>query len=494
MGRSTKLDLEQGEKPFKKDPPALWFIGRWADKKTVNWAIVQVQFFSEHPPRREFFERHLDAFAWNEQVLPIYEWNGLIYVAAVNPAAIADLMPQWPANWVLLQSEAGPLQQLWQSWTRKIAAPATAFAGANEDSALDSTQPRIQLSENFNESFGKESTPSAPTPPLGSLRSLAANKQTPAESEGMDFNPDDLLASVASSAKNSKQDAKNISNHELDLSEGFPEVPSEDEGLEVVLSEDSNLSADSGADVAMPEGLQVIVPPPPPPDEFSEPTPATAAAPPDTLSSLSRPKIPLPDLSKADPGISPVLPTPRKAPSSVAATPAAPATPSKPATTAASVGPENSIGHFHGIKISATTQGILNTLPEDYTQAILAAKAGNSLRVVAWSENVKKADDAEMDYSLGTPSPFRICVRTEKAYHGYLVNSPYLDHFFQQWHGGVYPETLTVIPLINETQLMGFLICFGNFRVARKSGLVAIERLAQNLIESWALPAPAKAG
>lgn len=532
----------------------------------MKWAVLQSQFFADHPPPREFFELHLGAFPWNEEVLPVYAWENQIYIAAANPGAITEMMSAWPENWVLMQAEAEPLRELWRSWNggeAEVGDESNPFDSEPRSMSFeDSTQPRIPFEMNEDTSppvemprlpsderaeaaeaafaDSVEATP-PPTAPLPDFQP-AGPGDTPPE-----FNPEDFLQemNVAPDAAPVVA-ATSVAEAELDLTGGFPDPeasetpPAEDEGLTPPRDE----SEMDGA----PEGFEAggtIVPaatPPPAPslsDEFSgiETISAETGSAQVSLSQLQKgpaedggaaripnavPKMKAaPGIPAAAPGgMSKLDPPPAAADRgrAPAAGPMVPRAPSAkpvggPAPAAAAVKPKSAPAKappsgapkaeppveaaeapaenaeptttFHGLKVTAETKNQLAQLPEAFTGALLASKAGNSLRVIATSKPEMGSPAAEKDFSLGTPSPFRIVLRTEKSYHGYLINSPYLDQFFQSWNGGQYPEHLTVAPLVSGGNILGFVIAFGTAAAAGKANLAAVEKLTQDLVRNW---------
>jgi hypothetical protein len=483
------------------------------------WASLQSQFFSDHPPGREFFERHLGAFPWSQQVLPVYEWENQVFVAAVNPAEISGMLTEWPAHWVLVQADAGALRDLWQSWNGAENEVANSNPLASKPRSISSkdeaTQPRIAFEMN------EDTTPPVQMPPLPSdvevrtpqVKAAAAGFTAPVETKAKDFNPDDFFSSIEASASAVPAVAAEV---ELDLASGFPDVESSEKSGDEDPAVDGDKSAEEPATVEgldMPEGLNAgASPPAAPADDFSTFSGLSNATNSSASITTSRPNVPIPNFKSpvvpiAGPSRTDIpVPTSNTAtaklgqpPPKTAASTDSPAVAAQPEKTAskpalkpvvaaqapsAEAAPEMKTT-FHGLEISGHTRALLTQLPEVYSKAFLATKAGNSLRIVTWPTTHTKGQDAEFDFSLGTPSPFRIVLRTEKPYHGHVIHSPYLDGFFQSWNGGQYPEVLTVVPLHLTGNTLGFVIAFGNGAAIGKAGLNAIDKLSQDLLRDW---------
>lgn len=435
----------------------------------MSWAHLQTQFFTDHPPERELFLRHREAFAWNPQVLPVYEWENQIFIAAANPEELSAHSEAWPSHWVLLKTDPEALQTLWQTWHQPPAElPGDDFVAddANEGQSpsvntfennpeMDSTQPRIAVEMNEDTSppidmrnldlvSEKTPPPRAPLPQKPKIPAAIPALTDPAATAN-DFNPDEFFSQLDAQTGSK---AKTVSSEEINFDDGFPTVDeSSDDKNENEFGSDPEDASNDGA----PEGFEV----------------------PEVLVATAPVKIDKPEKVVAKgavtgkPAASPAVSAPKAPP--VAAPKVAP-----PKAAPAASAP--------GLKVTPATAKMLSTLPAGYTNAFLATKAGNCLRIIGWPLDYTKSETADTDFSLGTPSPFRICVRTEKPYHGYLISSPMMDQFFAQWNEGKYPEVFTVVPLIRDSTIEGFLLAIGTQQAVGKSNLSAVEKLGVEIL------------
>lgn len=134
---------------------------------------------------------------------------------------------------------------------------------------------------------------------------------------------------------------------------------------------------------------------------------------------------------------------------------------------------------------------ILDQLPKVYQRSFLAVKAGNSLRIVSWPNNLdQQVSGKDKDFSLNTPSPFRIAVRTEKAYHGYLVQTPFMTQFLAGWNEGHYPETFSVVPVRSDNNVVAFILSLGSKEADKKAILQIVEKAADTIGKKWAKLSP----
>lgn len=147
---------------------------------------------------------------------------------------------------------------------------------------------------------------------------------------------------------------------------------------------------------------------------------------------------------------------------------------------------ESSKGNITKGDIPHEERLLLDQLPKTYHRSFLALKAGNSLRMVSWPRDLmSELASKDKDFSLNTPSPFRITLRTEKSYHGYLIQTAFMTQFFLGWNNNQYPETLTVVPVKSDQMIVGFVIALGNKDADKKTALQAVEKTASIIGEKW---------
>ncbi|PWU16372.1 MAG: hypothetical protein C5B49_10575, partial [Bdellovibrio sp.] len=75
----------------------------------MNWPLLQTPFFHRHPPSVEFFLPWKEMYPWSQECLPVYQWEDLLYVAAVHP----EQHTQFPPKWILVQAKADDLRVAW---------------------------------------------------------------------------------------------------------------------------------------------------------------------------------------------------------------------------------------------------------------------------------------------------------------------------------------------------------------------------------------------
>lgn len=454
----------------------------------MSWPVLSSKFFTDHPPTAILYRLWSNQFPWSESLLPVYEWNGLLYVAAKEPDAVHANLGEWPPNWVLVKADEADLKRTWDSWHAEEK-PET--IDTLEALAKLSPQPVQPTPLTF--STPKPEIPSAPLempaakmpeqkPTLPESKPLMLEQDLPGTEAHMtvvppappkgEFSPDDLFQSLGVSGEITP-----------------PQVEGDDDIKVPTPAEDNQLL----------EGLLPDAPPPPPQkvvslqvlqplDENTPPPTVLPPVPDDTNPPMSLEKL------KEIPLV------PGKPPAKGKSTPAPEFTMTSPPTeseTAAATSAGVRLGKpksqpTHAAYAQALASAA-NLIPVQYQTVLLATKAGNSVRIVSWPESLTLPEFVEYDFSLGTPSPFRITTRTEKPYHGYVVETPFLTQFFRQWNGAQIPETLTVMPVFKDKSLHGYMIAFGPAEARDRETLNAMEKAAKNLGELWPSGEAAKA-
>ncbi len=91
------------------------------------------------------------------------------------------------------------------------------------------------------------------------------------------------------------------------------------------------------------------------------------------------------------------------------------------------------------------------------------------------------ATEAPSDHSLQEDSFLSIVYKTQKPYHGYIVKSALVDKFFSELNQGEIPENLTLVPLIQNGEVVGALAGWGPKTTYTLSTLRQMENIVQKL-------------
>lgn len=87
--------------------------------------------------------------------------------------------------------------------------------------------------------------------------------------------------------------------------------------------------------------------------------------------------------------------------------------------------------------------------------------------------------------SLKQASPFRVVERTQKSYHGYVVPNDLNDQFFADWNGGTHPDHMTIIPIIIDDQIIAMLLGIGDKSADSKTCLLQTEHLSEAIAKKF---------
>lgn len=442
----------------------------------MGYPVLADRFFEEKRPTREFFERWVGVGPWGPTLLPVYEWNGILYVAACPPFEF-----QVQENWCVVQANPSHLQALWEEFS---AAPASLqnFADAtvvvtNSDSAI--SIPSLNLED-------IPQLPSEPSPDSVSLEVKIENTASEVSIpslEGILENPTPAAATPAPIAP-----AAAVENFELqDTPAPTPEAEVPVETLDFA-SEDEKRAGTAPAPASVNLAALFQKPGAAPAASMPEPTPAAAKAP----VNLQDEETPVPGfiaekmaapaktVNSAAPGkpaaAKPAPPTAKPAP----AAPVAPAA-AKPATPAA---PKNSPAAAAAMSGSVEDwKNLWTQLNSTFQHSMVLLFRKGQVLPYKWDPQLSAA--APKPLSVQKPSPFRIVAKTQKPYHGYLVPNEVSDEFFKIWNKGQYPEHLTMSPIVIGELVAGFVMAWGEASANTKEALQLVDHSAESLGQAF---------
>jgi hypothetical protein len=79
----------------------------------MSLPILSSQFFDKHTPDLGFFSKWRSFYQWSDQILPIYEWNDVLYVACLQPP---KKFPPTTQKIVFLLCDPEALKNVWYSF------------------------------------------------------------------------------------------------------------------------------------------------------------------------------------------------------------------------------------------------------------------------------------------------------------------------------------------------------------------------------------------
>ncbi len=247
----------------------------------MSLPILSAQFFDKHSPDLGFFSKWRSFYQWSDQILPVYEWNDVLYVACLQPPA---KFPPTTQKIVFLLCDHESLKRVWYSFEGTVVyqrAPSLNVAPP----AIAGSKPLLDLPI----SLGDEEP--APTFSLAEKKehkeatfSIAAEESTieetaeePVESFKLDFgNEEEEVSDVVIPTLDMKSDEPVEStiideiSEEIVVEEVIEDVAAPEKPIALESSDDLKLDFSVAVDEKIDEKTPI-------PIQIQEPTPAPAA-------------------------------------------------------------------------------------------------------------------------------------------------------------------------------------------------------------------------
>jgi hypothetical protein len=100
------------------------------------------------------------------------------------------------------------------------------------------------------------------------------------------------------------------------------------------------------------------------------------------------------------------------------------------------------------------------------------------MRPWKWTELLLSTKGSKPDpIDLSTASIFRIVFRSCLPYHGFVIASPVNTKFFNEFHRGMLPKHVTLVPVIVKGKIAGMVMGISNVDVDYKKSLSHLERV-----------------
>lgn len=110
------------------------------------------------------------------------------------------------------------------------------------------------------------------------------------------------------------------------------------------------------------------------------------------------------------------------------------------------------------------------------------------IKPLLWDSNFENPPTPVPEFSLKTPSIFRIVSGTQKPYHGYIIVNDLNESFFETWNQGQIPDHVTIVPLLDGDLVVGMLLGIGEKSNYNKNVLQFTETLAKDLTQKILKP------
>jgi hypothetical protein len=488
-------------------------------------AQLNDNFFNAHFSPA-IYEKYKDAFNWGPQALPVFEWDGVVFVACVDPYSV----PSQVASQLdfICRPILATYEGLIRGWhhvvngqpsksTAEAAAPpstsqAEAVAVGTMNSPTDMTPPELnpalESKPPFNARITSESGENpkpkvgtneieaqfqAPSPNLTNLMadfskgdaSSLPNSVVQAE-PAPDLNPPlDLEPQLNSPAavESWKMDEEpppmglslEESNNEAPAVGHFFELEDSQPRVEVPSAEVSkSIGSESGFE--MPEGLEFAFSPqrePIPPISNSSSSQSTEASQPNSHSGQPREAMP-----EQDPLLTAVTQPQKPAPKAESVPTVPPPRPIEGSVAASgrktpSVPPPS-------MELEEELKLCFAKAYQSYRNLMILKLNGDAVIPFRWDPSYKNPKSLNF-IPLDRPSIFRIAAKTLKPFHGPVFPNDINIEFFANWFGGHTPSYLTIVPLFFERECVGFLLAAADETLDRKDSLHLMETTANKV-------------
>lgn len=121
---------------------------------------------------------------------------------------------------------------------------------------------------------------------------------------------------------------------------------------------------------------------------------------------------------------------------------------------------------------------------QHFTHTMILIMSKGRLKPWKWSSNwTNSGKEAESGFFVDEPSLFRIVCTTKNSFHGPVVVVPANMKFFNQWGFKVPPAHVTACPLMYGDRVVGAVLCLGEKEANTSSNLAKAEEATDFLAE-----------
>ncbi len=102
-------------------------------------------------------------------------------------------------------------------------------------------------------------------------------------------------------------------------------------------------------------------------------------------------------------------------------------------------------------------------------------------KVSLWPVQSTKITTIPTDVSFEKDNFLKIVATTQKSYHGHIVKSPVIEKLFKEINGGLWPENITLVPIVKSGEVTGGIMGWGPKSTYNMNVLREMEKLANEL-------------
>lgn len=412
----------------------------------MSLPILSSAFFQKHQPDVGFFSKWQSFHSWSDRMIPIYEWNQVLYVGCSVPPSPVPQFNQ-PVVFVLCEPEV--LKKIWYEFQgtvvldadfrKSLSVPqAPKIEDAPDGLSLDLSVPSAPADEalNFLDELAVVENESKQVDPLedslvseDSLEFPDFMPQNPLSDKTAVMSKDDFQSTFPTEKELSPasvllEDTQDIELDEALLEESSPEIESPAHHLRTIVNEATSLQVRPKAT-------------------------AQAQAP----------------EQRATPVKSEVVHNSK-------------ASKSFEELTKSSV---TGLTGTHGAQMDASIPEYFRELEAHFEKVMVLLKNGDLAKPWKWNQAFQAPAGAGTGYTLMQPSPLRIVYRTHMPYHGYVVPNETNQKFFKEWNGSQTPDHLTVAPLIIDDKVVGMLLGISSQVKKNNESLLVAQKIAEKI-------------
>lgn len=421
----------------------------WA-RETFEFASIDVKFFQSMPANKELFQRYKDTYAWGPECMPVAEWDDHVLIAGLLKPE--DLPAEIKPIFLL-----APIQGLLKFWSQyqeegevEITDGEPGESGGMPDGLIASAEPAsMSLSFSGVKLAVPETHAEAPVEEVVSLDPEAVQIQVNTNHE---IRP---LGNV--NGKSAAPAAKK------------PVVPAAKPGLLVQTPNTEPIMAPGVVSTTSSFTMPPQSPKVPPPASKTGATPIVATKP---AADAPMMVAPLPILEDKVPEV-------KAEPEVISAFGA-----DTPTIPNAQINPDVEMDE-------AVMKEVFSQCSKYYDKQLYIhySDAGKYALAKYWPNDFV-ASESPTKHSIVEDSFLSIVAKTQKPYHGYVVQNAITNKFFTEVNSGQTPENITLIPIMKNGAVVGALMGWGPKTTYNLTVLRALEKAVNQLMMKlgWSIP------
>lgn len=137
--------------------------------------------------------------------------------------------------------------------------------------------------------------------------------------------------------------------------------------------------------------------------------------------------------------------------------------------------------HTYSGNLDSEMLAIFREMETKFSKVMVLLKTGDQIKPWKWNLEFQFNDSDAPTYSLLPASPLRIVYRTHLPYHGYVISNEFNEKFFRDWNGSQIPEHLTVAPILINDHVIGMLLGISEKPEDESASLLLAEKVATQL-------------